>query len=108
VKLLPTAVTLLNARHVEKIGNLAPAEIHSMLDDVKVQKALQLECKEPESGPSLLEQSQNQAEYAKRGKIQVGSFVYLDKKEKSFSKSFDYKVRHSKLSVVPAAIRFIV
>jgi hypothetical protein len=108
VKLLPTAVTLLNARHVKKIGNLAPAEIHSMLDDVKVQKALQLECKEPESGPSLLEQSQNQAEYAKTGKIQVGSFVYLDKKEKSFSKSFDYKVRHSKLSVVPAAIRFIV
>jgi hypothetical protein len=56
VNLLPTAVKLLNARPVKKIGNLAPQDIKSMLDDVKVQSALEESCQEPKPGPSLEEQ----------------------------------------------------
>jgi hypothetical protein len=92
VNLLPTAVTLLNARHVQKIGNLAPSDISSMFDDVKVKNAQMENCDIQEPGPSLKEQTSNQERYMKTGQLKPGDFVFLDKKEKSFSKSFDYKV----------------
>jgi hypothetical protein len=56
VSLLANAVKLLNARPVKKIGNLAPQDINTMLDDVKVEKALEESCEEPKSGPSLFQQ----------------------------------------------------
>jgi hypothetical protein len=57
ISLLPTAVKLLNARPVKKIGNLSPDAINSMIDDVKVEKAKQALCEESEiAGPSLKEQ----------------------------------------------------
>jgi hypothetical protein len=92
VGLLPTAVKLLNARPVKKIGNLAPQEITSMLDDVKVQRALEESCQEPHAEPNLKEQAENQKNYIEKGTYKPGSFVFLDKKEKTFSKSFDVKV----------------
>jgi hypothetical protein len=57
VSLLPTAVKLLNARPVKKIGNLSPNAINSMIDDVKVEKAKEELCEDSDNaGPSLQEQ----------------------------------------------------
>jgi hypothetical protein len=92
VSLLPTAVKLLNARPVKKIGNLAPKDIKTMFDDVKVQEALEDNCIEPVAGPSFADQHANQELYINEGSYKPGTFVFLDKKETSFSKSFDVKV----------------
>jgi hypothetical protein len=63
-----------------------------MFDDVKVKNAQMENCDIQEPGPSLKEQTSNQERYMKTGQLKPGDFVFLDKKEKSFSKSFDYKV----------------
>jgi hypothetical protein len=37
-------------------------------------------------------QEQNQSQYINDGKFKPGTYVFLDKKEKQFAKSFDVKV----------------
>jgi len=92
VKYLPVAVKLLNERPVKRIGNLAPASINSMFDDVKVREAQKLQKQIGPEEPTWREQNTLQAKYEKSPGFQKDDFVYLDYKEKTFAKSFDLKI----------------
>jgi hypothetical protein len=93
VKYLPIAVSLLNNRPVKRIGNLAPASINSMFDDIRVREAVKSQgTAEPEE-PTWRQQNELQTNYEHQSTgFQKNDFVYLDYKEKTFSKSFDEKI----------------
>jgi hypothetical protein len=92
VKYLPVAVKLLNERPVKRIGNLAPASINSMFDDVKVREAQKLQKQIGPEEPTWREQNTLQAKYEKSPGFQKDDFVYLDYKEDTFAKSFNPKI----------------
>jgi len=108
VKLLPTAVKLLNLRPLKRLGGLAPGSINTMLDDVEVREAVENSCETTATHlPSVKEQNELQKKYENsKAQFQVNSFVYLDNKEKTFAKSYNAKVsiehfqKYSRLSVV--------
>ena len=90
---LATATLQLNSRPMKKLGNLAPKDFSSLWDDPKLGEALEKNraCK---PAPADIESDiANQAEYERSKELlQVGTYVYVDKKKKTFSKSFDPKV----------------
>jgi len=98
--LLPNAVMQLNSRSLKRLNGLAPKDFLSQWDDYKVQQAAseantsQSSAHQPvqstsQSRPDLNQQLANQKEYEANPKLlQVDSYVYVDNKPKSFSKSF--------------------
>jgi hypothetical protein len=90
---LPFVVTALNERKLKKLGYLAPIDIKSSLDNVKVQEALQSKNIEPFSQPDWRTQEKNQQKYEKsKAELQVGKYVYRDDPARVFSKSFHTQV----------------
>ena len=98
-KLLPIAVSLLNKRHIERLGNVAPEQINSFQDDEIIRTAqtnsgLEKVVTTPVGG-TWHEQNMNQNTYlASKNPFQPNSFVYLDLKAKTFAKSFDDQVKN--------------
>jgi hypothetical protein len=99
--LLPQAVMQLNSRSLTRLNGLAPKDIISQWDDYKVQQAAtqsantagqprsEIKQSTSQSRPDLNQQLANQKAYEANPKmLQVGSYVYVDNKPKSFAKSF--------------------
>lgn len=82
VKLLPSAVKLLNARPMARNNGISPDSFSSMYDDVLKEDA----------AASKKEISQN-SEKAEEVQLPLNSYVYLDKKRKTLEKSFGPQVR---------------
>ena len=99
VSLLPRAVELLNSRPMTRNGGVPPEDINSFLDDPIVREAREEHGVQfPE--PNRQEEIQSQENFEKletstgpeKPKLTVGSFVYLDKQQKVFDKSFNLRV----------------
>lgn len=100
--LLPQAVMQLNSRSLTRLNGLAPKDITSQWDDYLVQqaatksrnsaglpRAAKLEQSTSQSKPDLNQQLANQKAYEANPKmLQVGSYVYVDYKQKSFTKGY--------------------
>lgn len=97
VALLPRAVEMLNARPMTRNGGVPPEEVNSFLDDPVLREAREEQGVQfPE--PNRQEEIQSQEDFAKseagpsKPTLTVGSFVYLDKQQKVFDKSFNLRV----------------
>lgn len=93
--LLPNAVYQLNCRPLKRLNGLAPKDFVSQWDDYKVAAQITSDASSSnqpiasQSQPDLSQQLANQKAYESNSKeLQVGSYVYVDYKAKSFSKSF--------------------
>jgi len=106
VKLLPIAVGLLNKRPLKRIGNLAPGSINTMMDDIKVREAQQETCQPVYVEQNYKDQNKLQAEYEQSKNYQVNDFVYLDYKEKTFSKSFNPKLSINIFNICSCILQF--
>lgn len=93
VKFLPIATGLLNARPMERIGYLSPSQITSFVDDISVRNALKEAGQKPKKVDTYKEQNASQEDYLKNGKFKIGSYVYLDVKASTFTKSYHLRVR---------------
>ena len=88
-KFLPLVVDALNKKPIEILGNVAPIEINSELDDVKIRDSQQENNVIVYAEPSWKEQNSAQANYStSNNSFQIGQHVYLDKKIEVFDKSF--------------------
>lgn len=93
VSLLPKAVELLNARPMTRNGGVPPAEINSFLQDPVLRSARRqhgVHFNEPSREDEIKAEDQfaeTQAEGTQK-KISEGSYVFLDRKQKIFDKSF--------------------
>lgn len=93
LEMLPHAVKALNERHLKSLGYISPIDIQSELDDVVVREAQKKTNINVYHQPNWKQQNENQANYEKSNNpLQVGQFVYLDKKEEIFNKSFHAQV----------------
>lgn len=96
--LIDDAVMQLNSRPLKRLNGLAPKDFNSPWDDYKLQEARSnnADSSQPstsQSRPNVSQQIQNQTNYESNKKLlQVGQYVYVDYKQKSFSKSFEPKV----------------
>ena len=92
-KYLNLVVDGLNETPRKNSGFVAPAEINSLADGVKifnVRKELGIKVYQE---PDYQTQNANQEFYeTSLSKFQVGTYVYLDNKSTSFTKSFDTQV----------------
>jgi len=77
---------------MKRIGYLSPGSVNTLVDDVSVREAQEANCVTPAPQPSYQEQNVSQANYEKSTGFQKDDFVYLDYKQKTFSKSFDLQV----------------
>lgn len=100
VKLLPDAVNLLNSRPMTRNGGIPPSEINSSLQDPLLRQArLDHNVKFPE--PNRSDEIQNEEDFNKTQQpIIVGSYVFLDRKPKTFDKSFELQVRRTEFGPV--------
>ena len=91
---LPLVVASLNARHIKSLGGVQPKEINSLLDDVKIRKAQEVNCVIPFEEPDYKTQNANQSTYLNDPKspFKIGDYVYLDFKQSAFDKSYDTQV----------------
>ena len=88
-KFLPLVVEALNEKPLQLLGNIAPVQINSELDDVKVRNAQQENNVVTYKEPDWKEQNSSQENYASSGNpFQIGQHVYLDAKTEIFDKSF--------------------
>ena len=77
----------------KKLGFVAPAEINSLADGAKVFEARKTLVIKVYQEPDYHTQNDNQTAFEESlSKFQVGTFVYLDNKATSFTKSFDTQV----------------
>ena len=100
VSLLPRAVELLNARPMTRNGGVPPEDINSFMDDPVLRAAREehgVTFPEPNRQEELNseQQFQNAVAGPSKPKLTVGSYVYLDRKQKVFDKSFELQVRKS-------------
>ena len=92
-KFLPLVVNALNKKPSEILGNVAPSEINSELDDVKIRDSQQENNVSVYKEPKWQEQNLAQSIYPlSQNPFQIGQHVYLDKKIEVFSKSFFVQV----------------
>jgi len=92
-KYIKYVVDALNQRQLRRIGFLTPASITEIGDNLKIQAALKEHNIELYEEPSWQEQTKNQKAFEASNKnLKVGDFVYLDKKQSIFDKSFYYQV----------------
>jgi len=97
VSLLPRAVELLNARPMTRNGGVPPEDINSFMDDPIVREAREkngVTFPEPNREAEIKSEEQFNQSVAgpSKPKLMVGSFVFLDKKQKTFDKSFELQV----------------
>lgn len=97
VSLLPRAVELLNARPMSRNGGVPPADINSFMDDPILRAAREeqgVTFPEPNRQEEVNSEQQFDKAVASQNKPQltVGSFVFLDRKQKVFDKSFELQV----------------
>jgi len=91
VQLLPKAVELLNARPMTRNGGIAPEAITSFYQDPLLRSARRIHhVKFPEPN---LEEEQSSNSMSEDG-LEIGSYVFLDKKQRLFDKSFLLKVKN--------------
>ena len=94
---LQKVVDGLNEIPRKKLGFVAPSEINSLADGAKVYQARQNVGVKVYKEPDFHTQNANQEYYENSlSKFQIGTFVYLDNKTSSFTKSFDTQVRFGK------------
>ena len=94
---LQKVVNGLNEIPRKKLGFVAPSEINSLADGAKVYQARQNVGVKVYKEPDFHTQNANQEYYENSlSKFQIGTFVYLDNKTSSFTKSFDTQVRFGK------------
>jgi len=92
---LPQVVTALNAKPLRLLGNLSPGEINSTWDDALVRLSRKEIGFEAFEQPDWQKQNENQETYTKsKNPLQVGQYVYLDKKTEIFDKSFYSQVNY--------------
>ena len=92
-KFLPLVVEALNEKPLQLLGNIAPVQINSELDDVKVRDAQQENNVVTYKEPDWKEQNSSQENYASSGNpFQIGQHVYLDAKTEIFDTSFFARV----------------
>lgn len=98
--LLKDAVELLNARRMTRNGGIPPGQINSYLQDPELRSARELHhVNFPE--PSREEEKKSETKFLETEQtIQVGSCVFLDRKAKTFSKSFELQVSGDSVSRV--------
>lgn len=82
-----------NHTPLTKLGGIAPENVHSEIDSVKVTEAQKLNKIKVYKEPNFHDQIKNQEEFENNAKnIKVGTYVYLTSNEPLFSKSYDVKV----------------
>lgn len=87
--LLPKVEEQLNMKPIPKLGGIAPNEINSFYDDIKVREAQKNEKKKPYEQPTFEKQQANEKEYENsRTLFKTGAYVYLQNKKKTFQKSY--------------------
>lgn len=91
---LEITVNSLNKRHVKALGGVAPGDINSFVDDVKIRSAQQKNNITPYKEPNFEEQRELQASYEPTTKypFDVGSYVYLDLQRTPFDKGYDMQI----------------
>lgn len=90
---LNKVVEHLNEMLVPKLGNIAPIEINSFMDDYKIRDAQKEHSIKPVSAPSFEERRQNEKDYSNASNVlQLDDLVFLDLKETAFTKQFNKKV----------------
>ena len=94
VKYLPQTIENLNKRHVKSLGGVAPIEINSFLDDVKIRSAQESKNVQVYREPDYREQIESQKNYNSENKtpFKEGAYVYLDLKSSAFDKSYDLQI----------------
>lgn len=94
VKYLGQTVDNLNKRHVKSLGGVAPAEVNSFYDDVKIRAAQTSKNVSVYREPNYREQIESQKNYSSENKspFQEGAYVYLDLKTSAFDKSYDMQM----------------
>lgn len=94
VQYLGQTVENLNKRHVKALGGIAPIEINSFYDDVKIRSAQSSKNIEVYKEPNIKEQIESQANYNKDEKspFKVGAYVYLDLKSSPMDKGYDMQI----------------
>jgi|GWRWMinimDraft_6_1066014.scaffolds.fasta_scaffold19901_1 hypothetical protein len=91
---LDITVTSLNKRHVKALGGVAPIEINSFVDDVKIRDAQDKNQVKPYIEPNFEDQQKLQASYkpSRKYPFDVGDYVYLDLQRSPFDKGYDMQI----------------
>jgi len=93
VGLLPDAIKLLNAKPLARNGQVAPEQINSFYQDPLLRKARE-SAKVNFHEPNRQLEEQTEAKFNQQvPAINVGTYVFLDRKQKVFDKSFELQVR---------------
>ncbi len=92
-KFLPIVIANLNNTPVPKLGDIAPIEVNTFLDDYKVREAQLARNIIPVLAPTLQERNKNEETLNQSdNSFKTGDLVYLDFKENAFSKQYLKKV----------------
>lgn len=91
---LEITINSLNKRHVKALGGIAPDEINSFVDDVKIRNAQKTQDIQPYKEPNFEDQRTSQQNYTPTDKypFKVGSYVYLDLQRSPFDKGYDMQI----------------
>jgi len=91
---LQITVNSLNKRHVKALGGVAPGEVNSFVDDIKIRDAQEKHKIKPYEEPVFEEQRKLQENYQPSTKypFDVGKYVYLDLPRNSFDKGYDMQI----------------
>ena len=92
-KFLPIVIENLNNTPVPKLGDIAPNEVNSYLDDYKIRQAQLARNITPVLAPTLQQRNKNEeTDNQSDDLFKTGTLVYLDFKESAFSKQYVKKV----------------
>jgi|694.fasta_scaffold10365_10 hypothetical protein len=107
-KYLPIVIANLNNTPVHKLGNIAPIEVNTYLDDYKIREAQLAQNITPVLAPTLQERNKNEETFNQAdSSFKTGDLVYLDFKESAFSKQYLKKVsKIIKITIKLLLVRF--
>jgi len=107
-KYLPIVIANLNNTPVPKLGNIAPIEVNTYLDDYKIREAQLAQNITPVLAPTLQERNKNEETFNQAdSSFKTGDLVYLDFKESAFSKQYLKKVsKIIKITIKLLLVRF--
>jgi len=107
-KYLPIVIANLNNTPVHKLGNIAPIEVNTYLDDYKIREAQLAQNITPDLAPTLQERNKNEETFNQAdSSFKTGDLVYLDFKESAFSKQYLKKVsKIIKITIKLLLVRF--
>jgi len=91
---LSITVNSLNKRHIKSLGGIAPIEINSFVDDVKIREAQEKKNVQPYREPVFEDQQKLQENYkpSTQYPFEVGGYVYLDLQRSPFDKGYDMQI----------------